>query len=224
MRQRCEVAVDQAAHVLVTDPEYINLPDSGLNARLKGDLQSLDAEGVRYCYFLRPSPDSAPPQWLGNFGAHVRKVPNVQVLGVYYEATDALREAYRNAGLGLLVLRDDSTFELVVDFDLVAPDRPSDEILQELTELRRELERKIAAARADVAQRNGSINKLTEGMKPAAKTQYMTTIETEYRLWTEWADELSRELDELHVKFDQERFETVKTRVQVGAIEAGTES
>lgn len=214
MRSRCEVAVDQAGHQLVTNPVAIELPDANIRGRLRGDLQSLDDNGVRYCYYVRTTVDDRLPQWLVDFGQHVRRVPNTKLLVVCTEASAELEQSYISAGIGLVVLTDDNRFEQIVNFDDVLPEALSEDVKARLGELRRALDRKLDVQRGSLTNRIGDVNELTQGMTDEMITNFLSTLETRLKRVDEWAEQIAKELDGLAADFSETEYQRIKTAIE----------
>ncbi|MCB0909953.1 MAG: hypothetical protein KDB63_22885 [Nocardioidaceae bacterium] len=216
MRERCVIAVDQAGHQSVEDLERLELPDSGLKARLKGDLQSLDDAGVRYFYYVRPLIEDAPPKWLVNFGLHVRKLANVKLNLVYEQVSPELEKACAAAGLGVLVLEADDTFRVVVDFDSVMPADLASDVVDRIDAIRREMERKLEMGQSALNARTQQVTELTQSMSSKKKEGYLLQIELEFRAWDDWSVAMSKKLDALRMKPEADAIERVAREVSDG--------
>src|SRR4051812_24700760 len=87
MRAACEVAIDQAGHQIVEKRVALAVEDPGVEGRLKGDMQSLDSEGHRYCYYLRPRTGEALPEWLAKLASAAHGVPDIKLYIVVRDAS-----------------------------------------------------------------------------------------------------------------------------------------
>jgi hypothetical protein len=215
MRRRCEVAVDQAGHKLV-DVVALELPDSGLRGALKGDLRSMDGSGVRYCYCIRPLEESAPPKWIINMAAHVRKLENVKLVVVYEQVSPELERACAEAGLGVLILESDDSFRVVVDFDQVLPAAVAEEMKSRVDALRRDMERRLRIALDALSERNQSVAGLTANMPPKEKSKYLLDIEQGFRVWDDWSSDISKKLDGLGVNPTPEAIASIEVEIVAG--------
>ena len=91
MCDRCEIAIDQAGHELVDEPVPVDIPgDIGILGGIKGDLQSIDDDGYRYCYYVRTSKDAALPGWLANLAPAAHQISNTKVYLVAPETSSSL--------------------------------------------------------------------------------------------------------------------------------------
>lgn len=217
MRTRCEVAVDQAGHQLVTAPRAVDLPGASIQGRLRGDLQSLDDEGVLYCYYVRPVVDDLLPQWLVDFGQHVRRAAETKLIVVYYEASAELEQSCIAAGVGLVVLTEDNRFEQIVNFDDVQPESVAKEIAERVKELRRELDRKLDVQRTSLTSRIADVNELTQGMTEEMIANFLSNLETRLKRVDDWAYDVSKRLDGLAADFTETDFEHVKAAIESGS-------
>jgi len=196
MRERVEVAIDQAGHELVGAPIAIELPaEAALQGRVKGDLQSLDGEGDRVCYYLRPNSGETLPKWLSNLTAAAHSIHGIQVYVVVEEASPAFEKACRVAGAGLLILDEDNEFDRVIDYRSNLPEALEQEFSETLDRVRRETERKSDQAIAELNDRRSRIGELTSGMDEETKDKYADEVDRLIRIWSEWAFQCSKELD-----------------------------
>jgi hypothetical protein len=198
MRIAAEVAIDQAGFAIVEEPIRIPLPsDSKILGSLLGDLQSLDADAVRTFYYLRPGSDTAVPKWIGNLAraSHASEAGRVYVVVNHF--VDSLVDSCREVGAGLLRLTEDSVFEIILDYTETSPRTLEEALEAKLTELRRELERKVEIVRVDIEARHGQSAGIIAGMEGDVADRYMNRFDAEYRNLDDWGSEMSTRLDEL---------------------------
>jgi hypothetical protein len=217
MRSRCEVAVDQASLQLIDPPRAVELPGAELTGRLRGDLQSVDDDGILTCYYLRPVVETVLPQWLVDFGHNVRRAPDTRLVAVYYEASSTLEQSCTAAGVGLMLLTEDNLFDLVVDFDELHPESLAKELDEMVKQLRRELDRKLDVQRTALTRRIADVNELTEGMTDETVSSFLSTLETRLRNVDDWAYETSKALDALTADFSDREYQLLKTVIETGS-------
>ena len=123
MVSRCKIAIDLAGYDLVDPPVKVQLPDtSELQGVLKGDLQSLDGEMVRYCYYVRANEMPILPTWLANLAEVCHDISDTKFYIVVPETNPGFERSCKAAGAGLLLLSDDNEFQHVLNFDTTLPD------------------------------------------------------------------------------------------------------
>ena len=165
MVSRCEAAIDSAGYELVDPPVRIALPStSELMGVLKGDLQSLDSEGSRYCYYVRPNELRVLPTWLANLAEACHEISDTKLYVVVPESNPGFERSCRAAGAGLLLLSDDNEFEHVLDFDAILPDAKDEVFSTEIKRLRADLVSKLDLKLGELRNRFESIGELTAGM------------------------------------------------------------
>ncbi len=217
MRFRCEVAIDQAGHQLEAKPQAISLPGSDIKGRVRGDLQSRDDTGDLYCYYIRSVAEDAIPQWLADYGRHVRKVPNTRLYVVYEAASADLEQSCKVAGIGLVVLTDDNRFEYIVNFDDVLPEELEEEVREQIRSVRRKFESKLDTHRKSLDSRISQVAEITANMPEEMSSNFLSNLEAEGRKLEDWSVEISRELDSLSASFDHEELSRVLDRIEAGA-------
>ncbi|MCH1881895.1 hypothetical protein [Agrococcus sp. ARC_14] len=196
MRALAEIAIDQAGFDLVGVPERIALPsDSRIGGSLLGDLQSVDADGVRTFYYLRPVRDLAVPKWIANLARASHAAPAGHVYIVAADHTPQLVDSCKQSGCGLLRLTSEGVFEIVVDYSETSPRTLEDALEVQLTRMRRDMERKIELARTDIDARYGQSATIIASMEGDAGDRYKNGFDAEYRSIDAWGDDISRRLD-----------------------------
>ncbi|MFM9877215.1 MAG: hypothetical protein ACKVOG_05110 [Rhodoglobus sp.] len=197
MRAACEVAIDQAGYQVASSPVKIPIV-GGLMGSLVGDLQSLDANEQRTFYYVRPSGKEALPKWLANIAraSHALNVGEVYV--VVREYSTVLKQSCIAAGAGLLLLNEDSVFEVALRYTDVAPVDIAAAIDRRQTELRRSMERKLDLRRSDLEQRHHRVNQLVAEMDDEIREAYVDQVERKYKALEDWGEEVARRLDEVN--------------------------
>jgi len=195
MRGSCEIAIEQAGYEVAGTLERVVLPSElGLKGAIIGDLQGIDGNGRRVYYYIRPSVGDALPKWLANLARASHSVSSGDFYVVVRHYTAAFRQACVSAGSGLLQLTDDSTFDVIVDYEDVSPSGVETELAGQLSALRREMERKIELRRKDIEGRYQSVTRLVAEITNG--DAYVERVEMEYRELEEWGLDLSRRMDE----------------------------
>jgi hypothetical protein len=200
MRAGCEVAIDQAGFQLIDPPDAVEVPDDvanrfALQGRPKGDLQSADAEGTRICYYLRPRAEDALPEWLAKLATAAHSVSGVKLYVVVPSASPTFEKSCKVAGAGLLVLTEDREFSVILDFDTTLPEALDAQLKDSITTVRRDLEAKRDLKLKELQGRFERVGELTQGMAPEVADPYVTGVERLYKIWVEWSDDLSTQLD-----------------------------
>lgn len=216
LRSRSEVAVDQAGHELVSSPVAIDLPGASIKGRLRGDLQSLDEDGARYCYYIRTSAEDQLPQWLADFGQNVRRVAGVKLVVVYEEVSPELERSCQAAGAGLVILTEDNRFEVIVNFDDVTPEVLLEEQREAVSELRRDLDRKLDLRRTSLQKRISSVSEITRSMTEEMATNFMSNLETNLKRVDDWGYEMSKRLDVVYSDYSALALATIRSEIEAG--------
>jgi hypothetical protein len=219
MRADCSIAIDQAGHQLVESVVSIDIPDeTKLRGRLKGDLQSLDGEGNRYCYYIRPRSGDTLPEWLANLATAAHSVAGVKLYVVVESASPAFEKACKAAGAGLLVVNDDKEFEMVLEFDSTLPEAIEEVFKENIARVRRSLEAKTDLRLGELQGRFEKIGELTQGMDPDVADQYINNVERQYKIWSEWGDQTSAHLDAVLAHRDAEELEALVHEIERGPV------
>lgn len=194
LRSRCEVAIDAAGYELVSNlASFRFLGD--LQGAIKGDLQSIDGESIRYVYYLRPSGKKALPQWLISAAQSAREYPEIRLFVVAGDIGDALEKSCKTQGMGLLKITEDNAFEVVVNpLELEEKERAA-EFAERVTAARREMERKLTLKTRALTDDYGTVATLTEGMPGKTRDQYIEDVEHVVARWEDWGRDVSEKLD-----------------------------
>jgi hypothetical protein len=221
MRAGCEVAIDQAGFELIDPPDAIAVPEDvsqrlALQGRPKGDLQSADGEGSRTCYYLRPRAEDALPEWLAKLATAAHSLSGVKLYVVVLEASPTFEKSCKTAGAGLLVLTEDREFNVVLDFDSTLPEALDVELKAAISAARRDLETKRDLNLKELEGRFERTGELTQGMAPDVADRYTKGVERLYKIWVEWSDGLSTQLDIVLADRDLSALDHIKEEIERG--------
>lgn len=216
MRARAEIAIDAAGYELVAEPVTYAL-GGGLNGSLKGDLQSLDGNEVRYAYYLRPDPRKAVPQWLVNLARAAGDHGEVRMFLVVTERHGTLERSCRSARVGLLLLTADNTFDMLVDPDENAAEEQAAEISRKAREARRRMETKLQLNTRSIGDNYAKVNEITTGMPTELRDKYIDNVEHSATLWDEWGQRVSTMLDEAAANGDEVILTAAERLIEQGA-------
>jgi hypothetical protein len=217
MRSAIAIAIDQAGFTYADEPLRVPLgQESGLFGSLLGDEQSVDNDGVRTFYYLRPGRDSAVPKWIANLAraSHAAGAGRVYIVVTEYET--ALIESCKEVGAGLLKITDDSVFELIVDYEETAPRSLEEARENRITVMRRDMERRFELERTDIDARHSQSASIIAGMDGDAADRYMNQFDAEHRNLDDWGDDMSRRLDALGARSTQAEITEVEVLIQAG--------
>jgi hypothetical protein len=194
LRARCEVAIDAAGYELVGT--LVSFPFIGtLKGAIKGDLQSIDGESIRYVYYLRPAGKKALPQWLISAAESARRYPEIRLFVVSEEVGELLERSCASQGMGLLKVTEDNTFEMLVNPVEFEEEQTAKEFAERVTAARRQMERKLRLKTKALTDDYGTVATLTEGMPARTRDQYIEDVEGAVALWEEWGRQISELLD-----------------------------
>lgn len=213
------MAIDLAGHDLVESPVRVQLPDtSELNGVLKGDLQSLDGAGDRYCYFVRTNELQVLPTWIANFAEVCHQIRDTKLYVIVLRSNPSFERSCKAAGAGLLLLTEENEFQHVLDFDSTLPDALDEAFVGEIRRLRSKLVSKLELELGNLQTRFERISELTAGMRDELVSAYSEGVENQHRLWTEWGNELNVELDRLLAERDKERLAELEVAIDAGPL------
>lgn len=216
MRARCEIAIDQSGFEIT---DVVSVPVSGsINGGLKGDLQSLDVDGNRYCYYLRPQPSETLPKWLVNLAREAHEIQGVKLYIVAEEPSSAFQKACKVAGAGLLALTSANEVEHILDFDSTLPAAVDEAFRKELDALRRKLETKVHLQTDELKNRFSSVVDLTRGMTTELADKYKENVERQFKTWTEWGEAVAVKLDDAFAQRRQEALAEIDEEIQQGPV------
>jgi hypothetical protein len=216
MLERVRIAIDQAGFELVESSTPVDLPAESGHARLKGDAQSLDDNGTRCCYYIRPGNVDAVPKWLANLMRASHGVPGVAVYMVVEAVVVAVEKACQAAGGGLLLLTEDNEFEQILNYETTLPEALDAEFEERATGARRTMELKFEQAKVELNDRRTTVVKLTTGMDPDTGEKYAEGVEGLIRIWDDWSFEVSRSLDKVHVSRNMEELTRLEALIGRG--------
>lgn len=219
MRDRCGVAIDQAGHEQVTVLASYPLPaEGGLRGAIKGDLQSVDAEGKRYCYYLRPQADRVLPKWLANLALASHGMSEVKLYVVAEEPSPEFQKSCRTAGAGLLELTLDDSFSHLLEYDELTPENPDAAFNSSVDEIRRLMEAKLEVNLVALQHRVERISEATQGMADDIAENYTSVVERNFAVWTKWGDDMSQRLDTVFAARDEASLALVRRDIEAGPI------
>lgn len=223
MRALAEVAIDQAGFSLVDELQQIEIPaDLKLVGSISGDLQSLDAEGQRTFYYLRPVKDKAVPKWLGNLARASHSLKAGPFYIVVRDYHDSFAASCRENGAGLLRLTAASSFEVVVDYSETSPKAVEAAVEERITELRRQMERRVEMARTDIESRYAQSAGIIATMEFDAAERYKNRFESEFRSLDDWGMSMSQRLDGLGGSSSAADIDKVAELISAGPKESGS--
>jgi hypothetical protein len=218
MREQAKAAIDAAGYTLEEEAEPLPLPgDTELNGALVGDLQSVDGDGNRYVYYLRPqtSRPMALPQWLGNLATATTRLDRVRLYVVVERSNDLLERSCRVYGAGLLRLKQ-THFEHLIDpteFDAATLKR---QFLERVKRVRRRMETKMNVKIRQLEEHYAEIDDLTAKMPPKKRDEYIDDAETAIAQWQEWGEEMSADIDEVAVSGSDDALRAIEMRIKDG--------
>lgn len=215
MRARAEIAVDDAGHELVQSPVSFPL-GGGLRGAIRGDLQSLDGHQVRHAYYLRPEAKRPVPQWLINVAKDARTRENLVVHAVVVEVTDQIVKSCRAGRVGLLLLREENTFEQIVDPSAEDSEEIAAQLRDRIKTARRRMENKLNLNRSDIEERFSKVNELTRGMDHEVRDRYIESVERAGTSLDEWGTRVSTMLDEAAGNGDETLIESAEALIEAG--------
>jgi hypothetical protein len=219
MRSRCEVAIDAAGHDQVQAPLAIPLPlGSALRGSIKGDLQSVDGDGIRYCYYLRPGGTGALPQWLANFATVAQEIENCCFCVVVEEDDAQMVSSCRRAGAGLLLLTQESSFEWLVHPSEWSPDADRAAFLEQVRVVRRRLEAKLELNVTAIQENFSNVQQLTQGLSADRRDEYVRDLEVSHVMWREWSDSMSARLDQAAARQDDAELKAIERQIMSGPL------
>jgi hypothetical protein len=188
-----------------------------LRGAIKGDLQSLDGAEHRYCYYLRPDGKRAIPQWLANFSAAARDLDDLDVFVVVTEVSATLERSCRAAGVGLLRLTDEDTFEMVVSPSEAAALAAVAQVTETAKDARRRMENKLELNLNAISDNFSKVNEITAGMTSQRRDHYIEAVEQASARWTEWGERISTMIDEAAATGDQDLLNAAIRLIEEGA-------
>jgi len=218
MRGRCEVAIDVAGHDLA---EIISIrpPEAAaIHGSIKGDLQSVDGDGLRYCYYLRPGKPGALPQWIASIASAAQEVSGCEVYVVVEEISPEMIESSRSAGAGLLLLTEDDAFDWLVDPSDWSPDAERAIFIAEVKEVRRLLEARLSLNMNAIQDNFSKVQQLTQGFSPQKRDEYVSDLEQARVMWSSWSDDLSARLDAVAASRNKGELELIKSAIEAGPL------
>lgn len=215
LRAACEVAIDQAGYQLASKLERVKMPD-GLFGVLRGDLQSVDANNQRTFYYIRSVEDDVLPKWLATIARASHQLRAGEMYIVVQSYSSQFKQSCANAGAGLLVLNEDTMFDVVLSWSEVAPATLEENLEDLLKQLRRDMETKLKLATEGIQARHERITNLVFDMADKAGDEYLRKIESEYKETEDWGIEVSRLLDGVTSTSQSGMLARIREMVDVG--------
>lgn len=220
LREIVVVALDSAGFEVDSDPHAIALPGHfNLHGGLRGDIQSVDGEGSKAVYFLRVSGTAAVPQWISNLAPAAAEL-GIPIYIVAREPSPALEKSCQSVRVGLLKLTDDAQLVTVIDPNLQDTATIAGEVERRVKAARRRMEEALRRELDSLNDSRREVGRLTAGMDPAKRDDYIEDLDQAIEAWTEWSVEISQRLDEAVSFNDLDLLEFVERRIETGA---GTE-
>lgn len=219
MIDRCKMAIDLAGHEIVESPAKVQLPDTcDLNGVLKGDLQSLDGAGVRYCYFVRTTELPVLPTWIANYAEVCHQIRDTKLYVVVPRSNPSFERSCKAAGAGLLLLTEENEFQHVLDFDTTLPEALDKAFVDEIRKLRSALVSKLELELGKLQTRFERISELTAGMRDELVSAYSEGVEKLHRLWSVWGHDLNVELDRVLAERDTAKLSELQEAIDSGPL------
>jgi len=216
LRERCKIAIDAAGHGLVAQPLTFRAGE-GLQGGIKGDVQSLDGDEERYSYYLRLDPGRAVPQWLVNLARVARAGQDVTLFLVTGARHAVLERSCRSGQVGLLLLTEENTFEMLVDPTEADADVVAAEIATKARDARRRMETKLRLNTGSIEDNYARVNDLTVGMTSTVRDRYIEGVEASASAWDEWGQRVSAMLDEAAANGDEALLGSAEQLIEEGA-------
>ncbi|WP_402844655.1 hypothetical protein [Microbacterium sp. GXS0129] len=214
LRAACEVAIDQAGYAVATTLQRVPLP--GLNGVLKGEVQSLNADGERTFYYVRTVAQDAVPKWLANIARASHELHAGEMYIVVREYSAQFMQSCIAAGAGLLLLNEDLVFEVVVPWAESSPQELEAALTEEINQLRRSMERKLKLTTDALTARYERTTGLVADMEDLVAASYISKVESEFKAADDWSIEISRLLDGVTSKDDATTLARVRELIEAG--------
>lgn len=217
LRLRAEAAIEAAGHDLIPNPVPIDYPEgTNLQGRIKGDIQSVDGAGHTHVFYARPDAQRALPQWLHSTALAAHSLDSVSVHIVTDAAAPELESGARSCGAGWLVVTEDVTLEVRLEPGPPDVGAQRDVVVARIRELRRRLESKTHLNLNANQRRFTEVTDITSGMPFERRESYLKGLEETDRLWREWSDHLSNELDAANVSLDENALDLIERAINAG--------
>jgi hypothetical protein len=218
MREQSTIAIDAAGYEQVASPVAYNL-STDLTGAIKGDLQSLDGEQIRQAYYLRPDGTKPIPQWLANIARAALELDEIKVFVVVTEVSSVLEKSCRACGMGLLLLTEERTFELVLQPGEMDAEVVAAAVVEKVRNLRRRMENKLNLKKGALESNYARVDELTTGMDPNVRDQYIEKFEQAGGRWDNWGARISEMLDEAVSTGSEGLIEAAAQLIEQGAEE-----
>ena len=214
--RRIAVAVEKVGQTLVDPPKPIDCP--GTEARLKGDIQSVDSEGRTRCYYGIHTAAEVLPAWAA---AHARGAHELDGVGVYVvfdqaQYNEAVEESCAAAGIGVLQVTADEEFALVAEFFGTLPTPVVEEFRAAVTEVHSLLEKKLREARAAIDAKLQVVREHTEKMEDQKADEFRAALDARSEAVSEWEMTIGKDLDAVVASMDSAALDEIRERVVAG--------
>lgn len=219
LRVRAEAAIEAAGHELLAAPVPIDYPDgTSLKGRIRGDIQSLDGAGIRHVYFVRPDSERPLPEWIRSTVLASHSLDGVVVHVVVDSVSEIIEDGARSCGAGLLVATEDVTLEQRLEPTEPDPDAARAAIIDRAKDLRRRLSSKTNLNLTANQQRFSEVKQLTDGMPSSTRDKYVDGIEQTDRMWRQWSERLSSDLDRAVTEVDGDALDLIESSINAGPL------
>jgi hypothetical protein len=196
LRELCSVAIDAAGFDLIDPPEPIDLPaGSDIRGKLQGDLQSVDSNGIRTVYYVRPRSGSTLPTWLGKLAMASHDIDNVEFYTVVKDFSPSFQSSCEDFGSGLLRVGEDGELERLLDYAETEPASIGAAIATRVRKLRRQMESRLELERPILEENYRSVVMITASMPTEKVDEYRAVVEAKYTALDNWGDTISTRLD-----------------------------
>lgn len=214
---RCRTAVEAAGHVLDDDPEPLEIPNGmKLKGVVRGDLQSVDSDGVRHVWVVRQGPQQKLPVWAVRWAAACHRMSNVRLHVVVEEFEEGYDVDCQRAGAGLLVITKADLLEIVHRFEDHVPADLDQEVQDRVRALRRQMLSKQELNLGLVREKFSAVGVLTANFVGETADSYTKDVEAEHDAWTTWGDEISESLDTALKTGDLASLDAIEGRITDG--------
>lgn len=195
--KRCRVAIENAAYTPLDEPEHLPIPEEvDLQGVVRGDLQSVDGSGTRYVYVVRPGRLEHVPVWVLNWARACHMMDNVEFYVVVVEHSEGLPAECERGGVGLLIIDDADSFQLLHSFRASLPPELNEALEKRARGLRRELESKSELLQQEIKSRFSRVGTLTSDFSDKLATEYTKDLENEYQKESLWAEGVASLIDQ----------------------------
>jgi hypothetical protein len=217
MREPCKAAIDRAGHHIRDEPQAILAPDDAeVEGAIQGDLQSVDAQEIVHCYYLRPEAPTSVPHWLAGIARAAQLRGDAMVHFVVEISNDEIEESCRRLGIGLLVLQEDFSFDQRAAFSFTPDAHEDDEHRKAIAEVRQELVSTLDLRRSSIESEYSEVRRIISSFPVGEQEQFEEDLASKRKRLDQWEIEMSQELDVLNEAFDKQQLEELRLRIARG--------